>query len=100
MNRERLVRRLMRVGFTRAEAEHEADKIMRYFEEHPEERNNPRLRVVVEPETEKEEDPFSNSLFLLTLFTVGLIGLATLIDLLGRWFRRRHKKREVQEWLI
>ena len=97
--RERLVRRLMRVGFSRADAEREADKIRRYAQEHPEEMGNPKFSLIVKPAKSEEEDPVSDSLFLLSLFLFGLITLATLIDLLSKLFRKP-KKREVEEWLV
>ena len=98
-SRERLVRRLVRAGFSRAEAEREADKIRRYAQEHPEEMNNPKFRLIVKPAKSEEEDPLSDKLFLLSLFMLGLVSLATLLDLLGRLFRKR-KKREAVRWRI
>ena len=98
-SRERLVRRLVRAGFTRAEAEREADKIRRYAQEHPEEMENPKFRLIVKPARSEEEDPATDTLLLLSLFLFGLITIATLIDLLSRLFRKP-KKKEVEEWLV
>jgi len=90
--REALIRRLIRLGLTREEAEAQVDEHLREMTN-----NHPRLRTVLRPI--EEEDPPAVPEWAVALGAVAFLGGLTLLDLL---LRGRRKKRvvRVEEWLV